>query len=49
MFETLEKQIEQSEGGAEPTSRRVIKYLLIFVVTVIVFGGLYLAIRLVEG
>ncbi len=48
MFDTLEKQIEETEGSKPSTSSILIKYLIILVATVVVFGGLYMAIRLVE-
>ncbi len=48
MFDTLEKQIEETEGTKPSTASVLLKYLLILVATVLVFGGLYMAIRLVE-
>lgn len=48
MFDTLEKQMEQTDGAPEPASSRVIKYIIVLVATIIVFGGLYWAVRLAE-
>ena len=47
MFNTLDEQITQAEGTSLTASERLIRYTALTVVSVIVFTGLYLAIRLV--
>jgi len=47
MFNTLDEQITQAEGTSLTTSERLIRYAALTVISVIVFAGLYLAIRLV--
>ncbi len=48
MFDDLEEQIHKDEGAPPPLTTRVLKYVGLFVLTLIVFGALYLAIRLLE-
>ncbi len=45
MFETLEQQIESTEGSHLTTKQKVLRYLVLFFVTVVVFGSLFLAVR----
>ncbi len=45
MFNSLEEQIDKAEGGAPSREARILRYLGLFVLSVIVFVGLYLAIR----
>jgi hypothetical protein len=47
MFNTLDEQITQAEGTPLTTSERLVRYAALTVVSMIVFAGLYLAIRLV--
>ncbi len=46
MFDSLEQQIEQTEGGAPPRSARALRYIGLFVLSAIVFLVLYVGIRL---
>ena len=45
MFETLDQQIEESEGGRQSIWKRVLRYAEVFAVTLVVFGALYMGIR----
>jgi hypothetical protein len=48
MFETLEEDVERLEG--HPSKReRWIKFLMMIALTIVVFGGLYLALTLLEA
>jgi hypothetical protein len=47
VFNSLEEQIDQTEGGAPSTGARALRYVGLLVLSAIVFAGLYLAIRLV--
>ncbi len=48
MFDTLEEQIEKSEGETPSSGVRAAKYVGLFVLSAIVFGVLYFAIGLLE-
>ncbi len=48
MFDTLEEQIEKSEGETPSEGVRAAKYIGIFVLSAVVFAVLYVAIRLLE-
>lgn len=47
MFESLDDQIKRTEMEATPFER-LLKVVLALVVTVLVLGGLYVAVRMVE-
>lgn len=47
MFNTLDEQITQAEGTSLTTTERLIRYGALMVVSLVVFAGLYIAIRLV--
>lgn len=46
MFNSLEEQIDDTQGGAPSTGARAVRYAGLFVLSAVVFAGLYLAIRL---
>lgn len=48
MFETLEEQIKETEGPELTTGARIVRYVILFIVSAIVFGGLYMGIRLLD-
>jgi hypothetical protein len=45
MFETLEQQIESTEGTHLTAKQKMLRYLVLLVVTAFVFGSLFLAVR----
>ena len=47
MFNTLDEQITQAEGTSLSTKERLVRYAALTIISMIVFAGLYLAIRLV--
>ena len=47
MFNTLDEQITQAEGTSLTTSERLLRYAALTVISLVVFAGLYVAIRLV--
>ena len=49
MFDSLADRIRHDEHEAVNNTERVVRYLLIAVVSVILFGGLYFGIRMLEG
>lgn len=48
MFESLEQQIKETEGPELTKGARIVRYILLFIVSAIVFGGLYMGIRLLD-
>ena len=48
MFHSLEDDIRQVEGEQPKAGALVLRYSIILLITVIVFGALYAAIRLLE-
>lgn len=44
MFQTLDEQIGKAEGGRRTTTERLVRFVSIAVISVVLFGGLYLAI-----
>ena len=48
MFRSLDEEIEEREGGPPKAGLRALRYLLLLLLTSVVFGALYLGIRFVE-
>ena len=48
MFETLDDQIKHDTEMESTRTQRVLQMLLALVVTVLVLGGLYMAVRMVD-
>ena len=46
MFNSLEEQIDKTQGSAPSTGGRAVRYVGLFVLSAIVFAALYVAIRL---
>ncbi len=49
MFESLEEQIKSDAHKASSNTERVIRWALIVAISVIVFGGLYFGVHLMQG
>ncbi len=49
MFESLDDTIRADEHKAVSTRERAIKWIIGAIITVAVFGGLYLSVHLLEG
>ncbi|HEX4276134.1 MAG TPA: hypothetical protein VHZ74_12305 [Bryobacteraceae bacterium] len=45
MFESLDEQIKRDEKGQSSTKERLILYLTISAVSVLIFGGLVVAVQ----
>jgi hypothetical protein len=45
MFDSLNEQIEKSQGGAQSTGTRALRYVGLLVLSVVVFVALYMVIR----
>ncbi len=49
MFESLDEHIKRDVAAESTPAERLLKWGLAVVVTVLILGGLYAAIRLLEG
>jgi len=49
MFESLDEQMKVDEHKAVSNRERMIRWALIILVSVIVFGGLYLGVHFMQG
>ncbi len=49
MFDSLEERIKHDEAEEVSPRERVAKGLLIAVLSILLFGGLYFAVRMIEG
>lgn len=48
MFDSLDEQMKQDDAVETSKAEKVFKYAAVAVVSVLVFGGLYLAIQMME-
>lgn len=49
MFDSLDEQMRSDENKAISNSERMIRWLLVALVSVTIFGGLYLAVHFMQG
>ena len=49
MFESLDEQIRLDEHKATSNIERILRWALIVLLSVIVFGGLYFGVHLMQG
>jgi hypothetical protein len=49
MFESLDEQIKTDENRSTSNTERMVRWALIVLVSVIVFGGLYLGVHFMQG
>jgi len=49
MFDSLDEQMRSDEIKAVSNSERMIRWLLVALVSVAIFGGLYLAVHFMQG
>lgn len=49
MFDSLDEQIKLDEHKAVSGTERMVRWLLVALVTLIIFGGLYFGIHLLQG
>lgn len=47
MFDSLDEQIKHDEHEQESNRDRILKWLVIALISIVVFAGLYLGVRLV--
>jgi len=48
MFDSLDQRIKQDDAAEISNKERIVKIALIVVLSVVLFGGLYLAVHLLE-
>ena len=48
MFDSLSDQIKRDLDQQTPKSQRIIEYLLVGIVSIVIFGGLYMGIRFLQ-
>ncbi len=48
MFENLDDVMKHDDDAASTKQARLLKWLAIIILSVVVFGGLYLGVRLVQ-
>ena len=48
MFDSLSDQIKHDLDEQTPKTQRVIEYVLVGVVSIVIFGGLYFGIRFLQ-
>jgi len=48
MFDSLSDQMKRDLNEQTPKSQRMIEYVLVAVVSIVIFGGLYLGIRFLQ-
>ena len=48
MFESLDDQMKHDQDATTTPKERMLKWLLVAVVSVVLFGGLYMGVRLLE-
>jgi len=49
MFDSLSDRIRQDEQASVSTAQRLFRWLLVAILSVLVFGGLYLGVSMLEG
>lgn len=49
MFDSLDEQIRSDEQRMTSSRERMVRWVLVSLVSITVFGGLYLAVHFLEG
>ena len=48
MFSNLDEQIETTQGASPTRAERLVRYLVVTLVTILVFGGIFVGLWLLE-
>jgi len=48
MFESLADRIKEDEKGTESTSQKTLFWIVVTVISIAVFGGLYFGVRMLQ-
>jgi Ni,Fe-hydrogenase I cytochrome b subunit len=49
MFDSLSDQMKHDDAESTKTSERIIRWLAVLVISVLLFGGLYFGIKMLEA
>ena len=49
MFDSLDEQMAADEKRAVSSTEKMVRWLLVVIVTLLIFGGLYYGVHLLEG
>lgn len=49
MFDSLADRIRQDEHAETNNTERIIRYVAVAVISLLLFGGLYFGVRMLEG
>ncbi len=49
MFDSLADRIRQDDHNEVTNNERIVRWLAVLVITVLLFGGLYFGVRMLEG
>jgi hypothetical protein len=49
MFDSLDEQIRADEHRAVSSTERMLRWVLILLITLVVFGGLYWGVHMMQG
>ena len=48
MFDSLDEQMKHDEQETTSNKERILRWVMVAIVSILVFGGLYFGVRLVE-
>ena len=49
MFDSLADRIKQDEHSSVNNTERMVRWIVVAIVTILLFGGLYYGVRMLEG
>jgi hypothetical protein len=49
MFDSLADRIKEDEHSSVNNTERMIRWIVVAIVTILLFGGLYYGVRMLEG
>ena len=49
MFDSLDEQMKNNDNKVSTSKERALKWVLVLVVSVVLFGGLYWGVHLMQG
>jgi len=49
MFDSLDEQIRNDEHKAVSNKERIVRWAVIMLITLVVFGGLYFGVQMMQG
>lgn len=49
MFDSLDEQMKNDDAKVSTSRERLMKWLLVVLVSIVVFGGLYVGVHMMQG